>query len=66
MTHREKAQRKISAANARPHIPTHVPARLIVGENAPPETYQEMRTRMRLDRPLMAQYVARIRTTSSS
>ena len=31
MTQREKAQRKISAANARPHIPTHVPARLIVG-----------------------------------
>ena len=31
MTQREKAQRKISAANARPHMPTHVPARLIVG-----------------------------------
>ena len=31
MTQRGKAQRKISAANARPHMPTHVPARLIVG-----------------------------------
>ena len=40
------------------HLVPGDPARLIVGENASPEAYQEMRTRMRLDRPLLAQYVA--------
>jgi peptide/nickel transport system permease protein len=34
------------------------PARLIVGENASEEAYQQMRARMRLDMPLAQQYVA--------
>jgi peptide/nickel transport system permease protein len=40
------------------HLVPGDPARLIVGENAPQEAYLAMRARMRLDRPLLDQYVA--------
>ena len=40
------------------HLVPGDPARLIVGENAPQETYLAMRSRMRLDRPLLDQYAA--------
>jgi ABC-type dipeptide/oligopeptide/nickel transport system permease component len=40
------------------HLVPGDPARLIVGDNASEETYQMMRSRMRLDRPLLDQYVA--------
>jgi ABC-type dipeptide/oligopeptide/nickel transport system permease component len=40
------------------HLVPGDPARLIVGDNASEETYQSMRSRMRLDRPLVDQYVA--------
>src|SRR5512143_1323991 len=40
------------------HLVPGDPARLIVGENASEQSYQQMRTRMRLDLPLFQQYVA--------
>ncbi len=40
------------------HLVPGDPARLIVGENASEATYQQMRSRMRLDRPLLDQYFA--------
>jgi peptide/nickel transport system permease protein len=40
------------------HLVPGDPARLIVGENASQESYLQMRSRMRLDRPLLDQYVA--------
>ena len=40
------------------HLVPGDPARLIVGDNAPQETYLAMRQRMRLDLPLAEQYVA--------
>lgn len=40
------------------HLVPGDPARLIVGDNAPQETYLAMRQRMRLDLPLHEQYIA--------
>jgi peptide/nickel transport system permease protein len=40
------------------HLVPGDPARLIVGENASQESYLQMRSRMRLDRPLLDQYIA--------
>jgi ABC-type dipeptide/oligopeptide/nickel transport system permease component len=40
------------------HLVPGDPARLIVGENASEDAYLAMRSRMRLDRPLLDQYVA--------
>lgn len=40
------------------HLVPGDPARLIVGESASQETYEAMRSRMRLDQPIASQYVA--------